>query len=116
EGSQNVAVNTPIAVLLAEGESNDNIEASIVQAPVDTKVNLDIPCVPQSSPPKSPPQAGGHGGEIAIQPAGAHVDNRDILYAQGVVIEPPVFDEAKFMASTKTQTVREALRDAMAEE
>jgi len=43
------------------------------------------------------------------------IENRDILYAQGTVIEPPPFDEAAF-ADTKEQTVREALRDAMAEE
>ncbi len=41
--------------------------------------------------------------------------NRDILYAQGAVMAPPEFDEAAF-TDTKTQTVREALRDAMAEE
>jgi pyruvate dehydrogenase E1 component beta subunit len=111
EGSQNVAVNTPIAVLLAEGESNDNIGASITSAAVDAKPNLDIPCVPQSSASGAVVQT-----SVASQPAGAHIDNRDILYAQGYVIEPPVFDEAKFMANTKTQTVREALRDAMAEE
>lgn len=109
EGSQNVAVNTPIAVLLAEGESNDNIDASAKQA--DVKPTLDIPCVPQSAP-----SSGVQTVSTASQPVGAHVDNRDILYAQGYVIEPPVFDEAKFMANTKTQTVREALRDAMAEE
>ncbi len=109
-GTQNVAVNTPIAVLLAEGESNDNIDASSKQA--DVKPVTDIPCVPQSKPQDASPVSTG----FANQPAGAHVENRDILYAQGVVFEPPVFDEAKFMANTKTQTVREALRDAMAEE
>ncbi|MCI5060932.1 MAG: pyruvate dehydrogenase complex E1 component subunit beta, partial [Alphaproteobacteria bacterium] len=55
-------------------------------------------------------------GTIDSQPAGADIDNRDILYAQGAVIEPPVFDEVPFMAATETQTVRVALRDAMAEE
>jgi len=105
-GSQNVAVNTPIAVLAGE---NDNAV-------------IDIPCVPQSSPP-NPAASGGSqgvgstaGSFVPSQIAGADISNRDILYAQGVVFPPPVFDEAKFMASTKTQTVREALRDAMAEE
>jgi pyruvate dehydrogenase E1 component beta subunit len=118
EGAQNVAVNTPIAVLLADGESNDNIaqaEASKPKAEVDAKPVTDIPCIPQSSPPQSPPHAGVQGG-IVSQPAGKDIKNRDILYAQGHVFEPPVFDEAKYMANTKTQTVREALRDAMAEE
>ena len=51
----------------------------------------------------------------ATQHAGAHVENRDILYAQGAVIEPPPFDEAAF-TDTAEMTVRVALRDAMAEE
>jgi pyruvate dehydrogenase E1 component beta subunit len=42
--------------------------------------------------------------------------NPDILYAQGAVVEPPEFDEAAFMAEPYDCTVREALRDAMAEE
>jgi pyruvate dehydrogenase E1 component beta subunit len=41
--------------------------------------------------------------------------NRDILYAQGQVIEPPPFDESRF-TETQTMTVREALRAAMSEE
>src|SRR5690606_35483764 len=110
EGTQIVAVNTPIAVLLAEGESNDNIDASAQVA--DAKTNLDIPCVPQSGDSQSGVTQVG----VASQPAGAHVENRDILYAQGYVMEPPPFDEAKFFENTITQTVREALRDAMAEE
>ncbi len=107
EGTQGVAVNTPIALLIEEGETvNDN----------------EIPS-PQSSPEgrggkaASEPSPAGRGlGEGASQPLGKNVENRDILYMQGEVVEPPVFDEAKFMASTQTQTVREALRDAMAEE
>ena len=45
-----------------------------------------------------------------------HINDPDILYAQGAVIEPPEFNEADFMADTYECTVREALRDAMAEE
>ena len=112
-GTQNVAVNTPIAVLLAEGESNDNIDVSSKQG--GAKHVGDIPCVPQSGPSPQPSPQRGEGAFVA-QSSGAHVENRDILYAQGHIIEPPVFDEAKFFQSTKTQTVREALRDAMAEE
>ena len=104
-GTQNVAVNTPIATLLADGESNDNVQ-------VDEKTVTDIPCVPQSKGGDAAPVQ----TSVTSQPAGKDITNRDILYAQGVIIEPPVFDEAKFFESTKTQTVREALRDAMAEE
>ncbi len=108
-GTPNVAVNTPIAVLLAEGESNDNISAA---AAPQEKSTTDIPCVPQSKAESAAPVKTG----VAAQAMGKDITNRDILYAQGVIIEPPVFDEAKFFESVKTQTVREALRDAMAEE
>ncbi len=98
EGTQGVAVNTPIAVLVEQGESADNF--------------VDIPCIPQSKHTES--AAPVYGG-VAQQQQGAVIENRDILYAQGYVLEPPPFDEDAF-ADKHTQTVREALRDAMAEE
>ncbi len=107
EGTQNVSVNSPIAVLLEDGESVDDIQAS------GESSTPKIPCVPQS---ESADTTATMSTDVASQPAGAYVENRDILYAQGVVIEPPVFDEAPFMAVTETTTVRVALRDAMSEE
>ena len=103
EGTQGVPVNTPIAVLLEDGESADDIG--------DNAVAISVP----SNDAASAPQNVSSSQSVAEQPAGAHVDNRDILYAQGVIIEPPPFDEAAF-SETKEQTVRDALRDAMAEE
>ena len=101
EGTEGVAVNTPIAVLLEDGENADDIGAPST-APATTAVEQT-----EQTP-------------IALntpdQPAGADIENRDILYAQGVIIEPPPFDEAPFFENTKEQTVRDALRDAMAEE
>jgi pyruvate dehydrogenase E1 component beta subunit len=103
EGTQNVAVNTPIAVLLEEGETSVSESAPVT----------DIPCIPNATiAPSAPVVTSG----VAPQPMGKDIADRDILYAQGDVIEPPSFDEAKFFTSTKTQTVREALRDGMAEE
>lgn len=111
EGTENVSVNTPIAILLEDGESTDDIGA----APASNNAHAgNIPCAPVSDPSNAP--SATMSTDVASQPTGAHVDNRDILYAQGVVIEPPVFDEAPFMAATETQTVRVALRDAMSEE
>ncbi len=113
EGTENVAVNTPIAVLLEDGESADDINTSSPSNPPASGGEKDGGTT-QNNPPTF---TGGQGGEpFAGQPTGANVDNRDILYAQGVVIEPPVFNEAPFMQTTETQTVRVALRDAMAEE
>ena len=111
-GSQAVAVNTPIAVLIEEGED-----------PAQANVNIDIPCIPNAASPSSvsgnasaPSSSGrGQGEGVPRQIEGKVIKNRDILYAQGEIIEPPPFDEAAF-ADLKTMTVREALRDAMAEE
>ena len=104
-GTANVAVNTLIAVLLEEGETAadmDNMSASAPAAP-QAAVTETTGGAPQSN-------AG------ADQALGADIDNRDILYAQGVVIEPPKFDEASFWTDTETLTVREALRAGMSEE
>lgn len=107
EGTENVKVNTKIAVLLEDGESADAIndndsaqsDASASKSSEETKE--ETPSFDISS---------------AEQPEGEVVEDRDILYAQGAVIPPTPFDEAIFMADTKECTVREALRDAMAEE
>ncbi|MCF8495364.1 MAG: pyruvate dehydrogenase complex E1 component subunit beta [Alphaproteobacteria bacterium] len=97
-GAQNIAVNTPIAVLLGEGEKLDD------RTPSPASANAPAP----------PPSGRGKQGE-ALQGEGVQSENRDILYAQGAIIEPPPFDEAAF-ADTKPMTVREALQSAMAEE
>ncbi len=103
EGTESVAVNTPIAVLLEDGESAGDIDVSAVQA--------------SPSPAAAAEESGPVQTSVADQPAGAHVDNRDILYAQGAVFEPPVFDEqAFFEAGTQEMQVREALCAAMSEE
>lgn len=101
EGTEGVAVNTPIAVLLDDGE-----ESGAIKIPA-TK---DIPCVPST-----PDAVGVVATSNVAQPAGAIVKNRDILYAQGAVIEPPPFDEAAF-TDLQAMTVREALRAGMSEE
>ncbi len=104
EGTQGVAVNTVIAVLIEDGESIDDLDLSAVNsnaAPVEDGPADDAPIASAST--------------NAQQHAGAEIKNRDILYAQGEIIEPPVFDEAAF-TDTAELTVRVALRDAMAEE
>jgi pyruvate dehydrogenase E1 component beta subunit len=103
EGAQGVAVNTPIATLLEEGESEAKQSSCSVE---------NIPCVPNNAPVAISVTA----TNMVYQPTGKDISNRDVLYAQGVVIEPPPFDEAKFMANTAAMQVREALRMAMSEE
>jgi pyruvate dehydrogenase E1 component beta subunit len=108
EGTEGVAVNTPIAVLLEEGESAGDIAA----AP-----KAKAPEAPKATPaPEQHAPMAAASSSAASQPEGKDIRNRDILYAQGQVIEPPKFNEAMFAQGSKEMTVREALRDAMAEE
>jgi pyruvate dehydrogenase E1 component beta subunit len=108
EGTEGVAVNTAIAVLLEEGESADDIDENVIlSASEESKGKAEAKNVDSSVSPQNDKNVVQHSGKV--------VKNRDILYAQGKVIEPPPFDEAAF-TETKTSTVREALRDAMAEE
>ena len=101
EGTEAVAVNDVIAVLLEDGESADDIgDVSAAPAPAVESVEESVSVSSSSD---------------AAQIEGEAIENRDILYAQGAVLAPPPFDEASF-TETQEMTVREALRDAMAEE
>ncbi|MFQ5970685.1 MAG: pyruvate dehydrogenase complex E1 component subunit beta [Alphaproteobacteria bacterium] len=89
EGTENVAVNTPIAVLLGDGE-----EAGAVEAATATTAPAPAPAEPTPPPAAEPPAA------VTAPPAPA-------------MVSPA---EAEYTGPTTTLTVREALRDAMAEE
>ncbi len=86
EGTEGVKVNTPIAVLLGEGE--DASAASAAPAPAT------VAAAPE------PKQAPAAAASVPAQPAAA----------------PPAAPEVPEGTTFKTQTVREALRDAMSEE
>ncbi len=92
EGIEGVKVNTAIAVLVEEGESADDVAASTPPAPPAT-----APAAAEAPP--APPTA------AAATPPAAPVET--------VVPEDPEIPEGTEMRKT---TVREALRDAMAEE
>ncbi|MFO1158009.1 MAG: pyruvate dehydrogenase complex E1 component subunit beta [Reyranellaceae bacterium] len=89
EGAEGVAVNTPICILAAEGESVTDAAnaAPSAAAPPAPKVEA-----PKAAPPTSP----------AAAPAAPHV----------AALAP----EPEWKGGTSQMTVREALRDAMAEE
>jgi pyruvate dehydrogenase E1 component beta subunit len=89
EGTDNVAVNTPIAVLLEDGESAGDIVAAPAAAPAAKAAHEDAPFVNPSCLPSATP----------AQPAAA---------------APAA--EKEWTGPTVSVTVREALRDAMAEE
>ncbi len=109
-GTDNVKVNAVIAVILEEGEDDSAINLDEVKETQTNEQNNDKEEATKPAEVKTPQPSS------AEQPEGKEIKDRDILYAQGKLIEPPVFDEAKFFENTKEQTVREALRDAMAEE
>ncbi len=86
EGTDHVAVNTPIAVIAANGEE--------VQAPVPARPT--VPAEPvKEAPPREVRGPAGNGAMPAAQPVQA---------------------EPEYAGATVELTVREALRDAMAEE
>ncbi|MDX9862886.1 MAG: pyruvate dehydrogenase complex E1 component subunit beta [Rhodospirillales bacterium] len=99
EGSEGVAVNTPIAVILGEGEEASEIdEAAVAPAPAESEekpaAKPEVPGYKADAAPKEPAATG-----IPAAPA-----------------TPKVGPEPDYDGETRAMTVREALRDAMAEE
>ena len=90
EGTEGVKVNTPIAILVEEGESADDVEVS--SAPAPAALN-------------------GEEGKADPKPATAAAPEEPPTKPK--VDDSPDWPEGTTM---KQQTVREALRDAMAEE
>ena len=103
-GTENVKVNTPIAVLLQEGESADVIGSSDRQSAVP-KADADTPAAAAGD-------AGGKARETSEEPT-AGGDSKVPAQPKIDVASDPDIPEGTEMVST---TVREALRDAMAEE
>jgi pyruvate dehydrogenase E1 component beta subunit len=95
EGTEDVAVNTPIAVILADGE-----DASAVKAAPATQQKA-----AESAPPAKQP--------VSEAPAPAPVKSAVAEPPQPQAVPEPDVPEGTEMV---TMTVRDALRDAMAEE
>ena len=91
EGSQDVAVNTPIAVLLGDGEDASAIGAAKPAAPKPVAAAVPAKAEPKSAPaPQTTPEAP----------------------AAQATLDPDIPEGTEMV----TMTMREALRDAMAEE
>ncbi|MBT9370208.1 pyruvate dehydrogenase complex E1 component subunit beta [Rhizobium sp. CSW-27] len=101
-GTENVKVNTPIAILLQEGESADAMSAAPAAAP---KADADTPAATSDS-------AGGKAREASDEP-GSSADHKVPAQPKTEVSSDPDIPAGTEMV---TMTVREALRDAMAEE
>ena len=98
ENAEGVAVNTPIALLLEEGEDAAALEAAA--PPAAAPESVEIPAAPVEAPPPAP----------AAPAAPAEKAPAKETRAEEASAEP------EDTGATITQTVREALRDAMAEE
>ncbi len=105
-GTEGVAVNTAIAVLVEAGEDASAIDPALLAC--------GRPGLSKDAPVEAAPV--GSTATASAGSAGAAIANRDILYAQGKIIEPPVFDENSYTQNAVTMTVREALRAGMSEE
>jgi pyruvate dehydrogenase E1 component beta subunit len=92
EGTEGVAVNTPIAVLLEEGESAEDIDAAAEEA-AEEPASAPVPADKEQSSETAPAEAKQHPEPKA---------DRSPDWPEGTTL--------------KQQTVREALRDGMAEE
>jgi len=99
-GTDNVKVNTPIAVILQDGEEPGAPVPESPKAPRDLK------------------QADGQSLPAQIRPSGEGVSRSPDMPAPGVPPAQEVAPEVGVPPGTEmiTQTMREALRDAMAEE
>jgi len=132
-GTEGVAVNTPIALLLGEGESEAELDkakpggegaepaaAAAEPAPAQPEQHEPVPA-------GRAPAGSGNGGTSPAAPAGDHVP-KGMYDAEGNLRLGATVDEqyrtsfaerveeTEWTGPTKNQTVREALRDAMAEE
>src|SRR5438132_8842421 len=97
EGTDHVAVNTPIAVIAENGEDVGEVETNPRPAP------------PQAKAPQEPP-------EQKEEPTPPTPATRERPPAQAQSAPAPSGEPAEYTGKTVTQTVREALRDAIAEE
>ena len=101
-GSENVKVNTTIAMLLEEGESADDLATDLANDMV-VATSAAVSEAPESPESAASPVAGA-GGTAAVEAA-----------TTGAALEKPAAEPVA-SGNTAPLTVREALRDAMAEE
>jgi pyruvate dehydrogenase E1 component beta subunit len=102
EGTENVKVNTPIAVLIAEGESADDAAAGPQAA---SKPEADTPKAAADD-------AGGKERKATDEPADKEALSVPAQPKEAVAADPDIPAGTEMVPTT----VREALRDAMAEE
>jgi pyruvate dehydrogenase E1 component beta subunit len=105
EGTPDVAVNTPIALILAEGEDAAALNSFHAEAPAPQQESHEAPAQQQKGGESAPP--------AAPDPAPAEPASAVAAPPQPEAVSEPDVPEGTEMV---TMTMREALRDAMAEE
>ena len=106
EGTDHVPINTPIAVIAENGEDVREAEAKRRPAPAQNKVP-DVKA-PEAKAPEPPDQE--------AEPTPPPPVTRERPPVQARPAPAPSGEPAEYTGKTVTQTVREALRDAIAEE
>jgi pyruvate dehydrogenase E1 component beta subunit len=97
EGTDHVAVNTPIAVIAENGEDVGEVDAN--PRPLPPQAKAPPPEPPDQKEEPTPPAPAARGTAVPARPEPA-----------------PIPEPGEYTGKTVTQTVREALRDAIAEE
>jgi pyruvate dehydrogenase E1 component subunit beta len=108
EGTTDVAVNTPIAMILAEGEDKAALKDG---QPAQARADAIQPARQQKGAESAPPTEKDEPAKKAEAPTPAKTGTAKSLPAQAMP-EPEVPEGTEIV----TMTMREALRDAMAEE
>ncbi len=108
EGTEGVAVNAPIAVLLEEGEDKSAADKVAKSAAGKSAAKEAKPAAKAEAPEAESEAPGAEAKPAAKAPAPSKPAAPEI--------KPSADVDPKFYQNTKTLTVREALRDAMAEE
>ncbi len=108
EGTNDVAVNTPIAVILGEGEDSSALKSA---KPAPAKPEAEQPAAQEKAAESAPPAEKSEPAKKADAPAPAKTVTAKPPSAH-LEPEPEVPEGTELV----TMTMREALRDAMAEE
>ena len=110
EGTNDVAVNTPIAMILAEGEDAASLKGN-GSAPQKPAAKAEEPARQEKAAESAPPAQKKEAATTAEAPASAKTGTAKPPSAE-IMPEPDVPEGTQLV----TMTMREALRDAMAEE
>jgi pyruvate dehydrogenase E1 component beta subunit len=111
EGTDHVAVNTPIALIAENGEDVDEADAAPPSAAASPP-----PLLTGAEPGWPAPSPPDRRVEVTRPPAARAPAQQARTEARPKPAEAPVGGPEEYVGKTVTMTVREALRDAMAEE